>query len=98
MSSEGSSEASEAYESESDEESLPELSPASLPPACSCSSMWKPELVVAEAFEESPRRLVRQLAELLSMPRDDIQAAFDELGLDAERCLPRDLFGLAGHL
>ena len=58
MSSEGSSEASEAYESESDEESLPELSPASLPPACSCSSMWKPELVVAEAFDDSPCRLM----------------------------------------
>ena len=59
--------------------------------------MWKPELVVAEAFDESPGRLVRQLSEALSLPRDDIQFALDHLGLDAESSLPRDLFGLAGH-
>ena len=64
-------------------------------PLCSCTGMWKPWLIVPEAFVDGPERNLLQLAAALPMPVDDLWYELEGLGLDATT--PSDLFKLAEH-
>ena len=90
-------ESSECPELSSDEEFLDDgQHVVSHLPLCSCTSMWKPWMIVPEAFVDGPERNLLQLAAALQMPVDDMRYALEGLGLDF--FVDRQLFKLAEHL